>query len=142
MRIQISHLTKTFWRGARALDDLTLTVPTGMFGLLGPNGAGKTTLMRVLAGVLHPSNGRVLIGDHDIATRTGRSSIQRTLGYLPQDLGVYPDLTAREFLDYIGLLKGNARYLSIAAARGVGDEGDLIVDGGGCLLGGVAFSGI
>jgi ABC-2 type transport system ATP-binding protein len=106
MRIQISHLTKAFRRSAPALDDVNLTIPTGMFGLLGANGAGKTTLMRVLAGVLRPSRGRVLIGEHDITTRAGRAAVTRVLGYLPQDLGVYPDLTAREFLDYIGLLKG------------------------------------
>jgi ABC-2 type transport system ATP-binding protein len=105
MRVQISELTKTF-KGVRALDHLTLTIPTGMFGLLGANGAGKTTLMRVLAGLIRPTNGRVRIGDHDVATRHGRKSVARILGYLPQDLGVYPELTARQFLDYIGLLKG------------------------------------
>jgi ABC-type multidrug transport system ATPase subunit len=124
MRIEISHLTKTFRRGTRALDDLTLTVPTGMFGLLGANGAGKTTLMRVLAGLLHPSGGRVLIGDHDIATRGGRHAVQRTLGYLPQDLGVYPDLTAREFLDYLGLLKGLDERA--ARRRRVGELLDIV----------------
>jgi ABC-2 type transport system ATP-binding protein len=106
MRIEITQLTKTFRRRTRALDDLTLTVPTGMFGLLGANGAGKTTLMRVLAGVLRPTGGQVLIDGHDVATRAGRHAVQSALGYLPQDLGVYPDLTAREFLDYLGLLKG------------------------------------
>jgi ABC-2 type transport system ATP-binding protein len=106
MRILIFQLTKTFRGGVRALDDLTLTIPSGMFGLLGANGAGKTTLIRVLAGLLHPTSGRVRVGDHDMSTREGRHAVARVLGYLPQDLGVYPDLTARQFLDYIGLLKG------------------------------------
>ncbi|GAA4728627.1 ABC transporter ATP-binding protein [Phytohabitans rumicis] len=106
MRIDITGLTKLYKGGVAALDGLDLVVPTGMFGLLGANGAGKTTLMRILAGLLRPTAGRVRIGDHDVTTRAGRQAVQRTLGYLPQDLGVYPDLTAREFLDYIALLKG------------------------------------
>lgn len=105
MRIEISRLTKTYRGGVHALDGLDLDVPTGMYGLLGSNGAGKTTLMRILAGLLKPTSGTVLVGGHDIATTDGRLAVQRTLGYLPQDLGVYPDLTARQFLDYIALLK-------------------------------------
>jgi ABC-2 type transport system ATP-binding protein len=106
MRIVITGLGKTYRGGARALDGVDLTVPTGMFGLLGANGAGKTTLMRILAGLLRPSTGRVTVGDHDLDTAAGRVAVKRVLGYLPQDLGVYPDLTAREFLDYVALLKG------------------------------------
>ncbi|MFI5915564.1 ABC transporter ATP-binding protein [Dactylosporangium sp. NPDC051541] len=106
MRIEIAGLTKTYRGGVAALDGLDLTVPTGMFGLLGANGAGKTTLMRILAGIARPTAGRVTVGGHDIATAPGRTAVQRELGYLPQDLGVYPDLTARQFLDYVALLKG------------------------------------
>ncbi|MEV6303254.1 ABC transporter ATP-binding protein [Actinoplanes sp. NPDC051861] len=106
MRIEITGLTKTYRGGVAALDGLDLVVPTGMFGLLGANGAGKTTLMRILAGVARPSSGRVVVGGHDLATAAGRTAVQRELGYLPQDLGVYPDLTARQFLDYVALLKG------------------------------------
>ncbi|MBL7258612.1 ABC transporter ATP-binding protein [Paractinoplanes lichenicola] len=106
MRIEIAGLTKTFRGGVAALDGLDLTVPTGMFGLLGANGAGKTTLMRILAGIARPTAGRVTVGGHDLATTAGRHAVQRGLGYLPQDLGVYPDLTARQFLDYVALLKG------------------------------------
>ncbi|MFC4060093.1 ABC transporter ATP-binding protein [Planomonospora corallina] len=106
MRIEISGLTKTYRGGVRALDGLDLDVPTGMYGLLGSNGAGKTTLMRILAGLLKPTSGTVLVGGHDVTAPGGRLAVQRTLGYLPQDLGVYPDLTARRFLDYIALLKG------------------------------------
>ncbi|MGI5521711.1 ATP-binding cassette domain-containing protein [Micromonospora sp. CA-259024] len=106
MRIEISGLTKTYRGGVAAIDGLDLTVPTGMFGLLGANGAGKTTLMRILAGIVRPTSGRVTVGEHDLGTGAGRTAVQRDLGYLPQDLGVYPDLTARQFLDYVALLKG------------------------------------
>ncbi|XVQ07506.1 ABC transporter ATP-binding protein [Spirillospora sp. CA-255316] len=106
MRIEISGLTKTYRGGVAALDGLDLVVPTGMFGLLGANGAGKTTLMRILAGLVRPTSGRVTVGGHDMSTGAGRTAVQRGLGYLPQDLGVYPDLTARQFLDYLALLKG------------------------------------
>jgi ABC-2 type transport system ATP-binding protein len=106
MRIEISGLTKTYRGGVHALDGLDLDIPTGMFGLLGANGAGKTTLMRILAGIVRPSAGRVVAGGHDMASSAGRTAVQRELGYLPQDLGVYPDLTARQFLDYVALLKG------------------------------------
>ena len=106
MRIEISGLTKTYGGGVVALDGLDLDVPTGMFGLLGANGAGKTTLMRILAGIAEPTSGRVTVGGHDLGTGPGRTAVQRELGYLPQDLGVYPDLTARQFLDYVALLKG------------------------------------
>ncbi|GAA3449761.1 ATP-binding cassette domain-containing protein [Dactylosporangium matsuzakiense] len=106
MKIEISGLVKRYSRGVAALDGLDLEVPTGMFGLLGANGAGKTTLMRILAGIARPTAGRVTVGGHDLATGAGRTAVQRELGYLPQDLGVYPDLTARQFLDYVALLKG------------------------------------
>jgi ABC-2 type transport system ATP-binding protein len=106
LRIEISGLTKTYRGRVAALDDLDLVVPTGMFGLLGANGAGKTTLMRILAGLVRPTKGRVTVGGHDLGTGAGRTAVQRILGYLPQDLGVYPDLTARQFLDYVALLKG------------------------------------
>jgi ABC-2 type transport system ATP-binding protein len=106
MRIEISGLTKTYRGGVTALDGLDLVVPIGMFGLLGANGAGKTTLMRILAGLVQPTSGRITVGGHDMSTRAGSTAVQRSLGYLPQDFGVYPDLTARQFLDYVALLKG------------------------------------
>ncbi|MEV4533956.1 ABC transporter ATP-binding protein [Asanoa sp. NPDC049518] len=105
MHIEIADLRRRFGR-VTALDGVDLTVTGGMFGLLGTNGAGKTTLMRILAGVLPASSGRVMAGGHDLSTRAGRVAVQRRLGYLPQDLGLYPDLTPTEFLDYVGLLKG------------------------------------
>lgn len=106
MDIQITNLNKTYQGGVQALQDLTLSIPNGMFGLLGPNGAGKTTLMRILAGILHPTSGKIMVGSYDATQEQGREQIKRTLGYLPQDLGMYPDLSAREFLDYMGILKG------------------------------------
>ncbi|MEV6863198.1 ABC transporter ATP-binding protein [Streptosporangium subroseum] len=106
MRIEISRLTKTYRGDVHALNGIDLDVPTGMYGLLGSNGAGKTTLMRILAGLLRPTSGTVRVGGHDITAADGRLAVHRGLGYLPQELGVYPDLTARRFLDYIALLKG------------------------------------
>jgi ABC-2 type transport system ATP-binding protein len=106
MDITIQQLTKVYGGKVRALDGIDLSIQSGMFGLLGPNGAGKTTLMRILAGILHPTGGAVRIGTHDATSESGRTAVKRVLGYLPQELGVYPDLTARQFLDYIGILKG------------------------------------
>ena len=107
MEITIAHLTKTYRGNVQALRGIDLAIPNGMFGLLGPNGAGKTTLMRILAGILRPTSaGALRVGDYDGTSERGRTAIKRILGYLPQDLGVYPDLSAREFLDYIAILKG------------------------------------
>ncbi|GCE30734.1 multidrug ABC transporter ATP-binding protein [Dictyobacter alpinus] len=106
MNIIIDDLTKTYRGNIQALKGLDLSIESGMFGLLGPNGAGKTTLMRILAGILYPSSGTIKVGEYDGSTEKGRTAIKKTLGYLPQDLGMYPDLSAREFLDYIGILKG------------------------------------
>ncbi|GCE22892.1 ABC transporter ATP-binding protein [Dictyobacter kobayashii] len=105
MEIILEGLTKTYRGNIQALKGLDLTIEHGMFGLLGPNGAGKTTLMRILAGILYPSSGSIQVGQYDGTTEKGRTAIKRTLGYLPQDLGMYPDLSAREFLDYVGILK-------------------------------------
>jgi ABC-2 type transport system ATP-binding protein len=106
MRLDIVRVSKTFRGKVRALEEVSLTVPGGILGLLGANGAGKTTLMRLLTGLIRPDSGQITIGDHDMATAEGRLAVQRVLGYLPQDLGVYPDLTARQFLDYVALLRG------------------------------------
>ncbi len=108
--IHIEHLHKTYRGGIHALNDLSLSIQgTGMFGLLGPNGAGKTTLMRILAGLLRPSSGRVQVFGHDLATSAGKLAVKQQLGYLPQHLAFYPNLSAREFLDYIAILKGIAQ---------------------------------
>jgi len=104
--IEIDGLTKTYSGDVQALRGLTLHIGSGMFGLLGPNGAGKTTLMRVIAGLLKPSSGSVRVLGEDITTQAGKLAVKRQLGYLPQELGLYPNLTGREFLDYISVLKG------------------------------------
>jgi len=106
VEIAIQNLTKVYRGKVRALNGIDLRVQNGMFGLLGPNGAGKTTLMRILAGILLPTSGHLMAGGHDMASERGRTAVKRILGYLPQELGLYPDLSAREFLDYIALLKG------------------------------------
>jgi len=106
VKIEIHHLSKTYPGGVNALVDLDLEVQSGIIGLLGANGAGKTTLMRILAGVIRPTGGTVHLGGHDIATHAGQIAVKRTLGYLPQELGLYPELNGREFLDYIAVLKG------------------------------------
>jgi ABC-2 type transport system ATP-binding protein len=130
MNIEIHQLNKVYRGGVHALNDVDMSIPNGMFGLLGPNGAGKTTLMRILAGILRPTSGKIRVGAFDGNTEKGRTGIKQMLGYLPQDLGLYPDLSAREFLDYIGILKGmNDRedrqerveeLLEVVALRNVG----------------------
>jgi ABC-type multidrug transport system ATPase subunit len=114
MQVIVEKLSKIYKGDVRALDSVNLDIPNGMYGLLGPNGAGKTTLMRILAGILRPSMGSMRIGEYDGTAEHGRRAIKSILGYLPQDFGVYPDLSAREFLHYIGLLKG----LDDSTARG------------------------
>ncbi|MBN1940478.1 MAG: ABC transporter ATP-binding protein [Candidatus Aminicenantes bacterium] len=107
--IEIKALTKMYGRGPRAvaaLRGIDLEIGRGMFGLLGPNGAGKTTLMRILAGIVRAASGGVRVDGHDLATEAGRLAVKSILGYLPQELGLYPDLTARRFVDYMALLKG------------------------------------
>lgn len=105
MHISIRNLNKSYGK-TRALNGIDLDIGPGMHGLLGANGAGKTTLMRILAGVIRSDSGRAIVDGLDLANRRGRLACQRTLGYLPQELGLYPDLTGWELLDYIGLLKG------------------------------------
>ncbi|MFD7088786.1 ATP-binding cassette domain-containing protein [Streptomyces sp. NPDC059896] len=106
MNITTEQLTKVYRGGRRALDAVDLHVDSGTVGLLGANGAGKTTLLRILTGVLRPTSGRVTVAGHDLSTTAGLTAAKRALGYLPQELSLYPDLTAREFLDYIAVLKG------------------------------------
>jgi len=104
MEILLEHLTKQYG-SHEALRDINLRIENGMFGLLGPNGAGKTTLLRILATLLRPTSGRVVIGSLDLGASAQRKAVRAQLGYLPQELGLYPNLTGREFLDYMGLLK-------------------------------------
>ena len=106
MKIEIEHLSKTYSGNVRALRDIHLTIQPGLLGLLGPNGAGKTSLMRILATLLTPTEGTARIGDYDVQRAQDRREIKRLLGYLPQELGLYPNLNAYEFLDYMAILKG------------------------------------
>jgi ABC-2 type transport system ATP-binding protein len=106
MDITMTGLTKAYRGKVHALRGVNLSVGSGMFGLLGPNGAGKTTMMRILAGILLPTSGTLAVGGHDMREERGRAAVKRVLGYLPQELGLYPDLSAREFLDYTAILKG------------------------------------
>lgn len=102
MAIQIAGLGKTYKGGHRALDDINLSIQDGIFGLLGPNGAGKTTLMRILATVMGFEDGEIKINGLDLQQDV--HEIRRITGYLPQEFGLYPDLTLSEFLDYMCLL--------------------------------------
>ena len=102
--LTISGLSKTYPNGVRALSGVSLTIPTGMFGLLGPNGAGKSTLMRTLATLQEADAGSVRMDDIDVLR--DKAAVRRTLGYLPQDFGVYPKVSAEELLDHLARLKG------------------------------------
>jgi ABC-type multidrug transport system ATPase subunit len=104
--IEIRNLTKTYPGNIQALRDIDLTIGSGMFGLVGPNGAGKTTLMRIISCIIRPTKGQVEVFGHPVGTRAGKRAVKSSLGYLPQELGMYPDLTALEFLDYFAILKG------------------------------------
>ncbi|WP_422658366.1 ABC transporter ATP-binding protein [Paenibacillus sp. EC2-1] len=101
--ITIEHLSKTYRKGKWALLDVSLTFDKGMTGLLGPNGAGKTTLMRILATLLAPTSGQVTVNGISL----GRpEEIRSMLGYLPQHFHIYPQMTGRDYLDYVGVMKG------------------------------------
>lgn len=106
MYISLDHVSKDFRKKPAALDDVTLDLPTGMIGLLGSNGAGKTTLMRILCGIIRPTRGRVFLDSQDLAEPGTRRGVKKVLGYLPQHIEPYPNLTPLEFLDYVGILKG------------------------------------
>ena len=104
MEHRIRDHAKRYPNGVHALQDVTLTIPRGMFGLLGPNGAGKSTLMRTLATLQQPDAGTVTLGDLDVLRDTDR--VRETLGYLPQEFGVHPRATAEELLAHFAVLKG------------------------------------
>jgi len=114
--IDVSHV---YGNGTRALDHVTLSIPRGMYGLLGPNGAGKSTLMRTVATLQTPSRGSIRFGDIDVIAQPER--LRQTLGYLPQDFGVYPRVSAYDMLDHMAVLKG----ISSAADRKATVEGLL-----------------
>ena len=102
--LEITNLSHTYANGTVALSDVNLSIPQGMFGLLGPNGAGKSTLMRTVATLQAPTAGSIRFGDIDVLAEPER--LRRTLGYLPQDFGVYPRVSAFAMLDQMAVLKG------------------------------------
>lgn len=104
--LELSQVTHVYANGTRALDDVTLTIPKGMYGLLGPNGAGKSTLMRTVATLQTPTSGSIRFGDIDIIADPEK--LRERLGYLPQDFGVYPRVSAYDMLDHMAVLKGVA----------------------------------
>ena len=103
MQLTVENLSKNYG-GVQALRSVNLKLKPGVLGLLGPNGAGKSTLMRILATITQPSGGRVMWNDADIARQP--DELRSVLGYLPQDFGVYPNLSAVEFLGYLAAVKG------------------------------------
>ncbi len=104
--LELTNVTHIYANGTKALDDVTLSIPKGMYGLLGPNGAGKSTLMRTIATLQAPTAGRIRFGDIDILATPDR--LRERLGYLPQDFGVYPRVSAYDMLDHMAVLKGVA----------------------------------
>ena len=106
MNLKITNLSKTYSNGVRALNNVTLDIPTGMFGLLGPNGAGKSSLMRTIATLQEPDEGSITLGDLDVLTQ--KDEVRKILGYLPQEFGVYPRVSADVLLDHLAVLKGIA----------------------------------
>ncbi len=111
MHLEIRDVSKTYPNGVQALKEVTLTIPAGMYGLLGPNGAGKSTLMRILATLQEPDAGSVHLGPSTgsgqvIDVLKQKDEVRQTLGYLPQEFGVYPKVSAEKLLDHFAILKG------------------------------------
>lgn len=104
MQLTIRNLSKTYSNGVKALQDVSLDIPTGMYGLLGPNGAGKSTLMRTLATLQEADSGTATLGDIDVLK--DKDAVRRALGYLPQEFGIYPRISAVDMLDHLATLKG------------------------------------
>ncbi|BCY19027.1 multidrug ABC transporter ATP-binding protein [Leptolinea sp. HRD-7] len=137
--ISIKSLEKTYRSNGRtvnALNGLALEIGAGMFGLLGPNGAGKTTLMRILAGIVSASRGSVIIDGHDMSSDKEKTTVKAMLGYLPQELGMYTELSARQFVDYMAILKGlddpkhrREQVEDVLKMVGLSDEADRKIKG-------------
>ena len=104
--LSISGITKTYDNGVKALNDVNLTIPNGLFGLLGPNGAGKSSLMRTIATLQQADTGTITFDGIDVLSQP--NELRRRLGYLPQDFGVYPRVSAYDLLDHLAILKGIA----------------------------------
>ena len=104
MQLKIQNLCKTYSNGVKALNNISLEIPSGMFGLLGPNGAGKSSLMRTIATLQDADSGSVFLDDLDVLKN--KKEVRKILGYLPQEFGVYPKVTAEELLTHLAVLKG------------------------------------
>ncbi|HEX7181128.1 MAG TPA: ABC transporter ATP-binding protein [Thermoanaerobaculia bacterium] len=112
MELRIRDVSKTYPNGVQALKQVNLTIPCGMYGLLGPNGAGKSTLMRIVATLQEPDEGTIQLGDPSAGSGQAldvvqqKDAVRETLGYLPQEFGVYPKVSAENLLDHFAILKG------------------------------------
>ena len=104
MELRIDNLSKTYSNGIKALQNISLEIPTGMFGLLGPNGAGKSTLMRTIATLQDADSGSIVLGDIDVLKQ--KNELRQVLGYLPQQFGLYPKISAEVLLNHFAVLKG------------------------------------
>lgn len=104
MELTITNLSKTYANGVHALKNINLKISSGMFGLLGPNGAGKSSLMRTIATLQEPDTGSIQLGDVNVLSQ--KDALRRTLGYLPQEFGVYPKISAEDLLNHLAVLKG------------------------------------
>jgi ABC-type multidrug transport system ATPase subunit len=102
--LELKNLSKTYPNGVQALNDVSLSIPTGMYGLLGPNGAGKSTLMRTIATLQQPDTGSIILDGLDVLSSP--AELRQQLGYLPQDFGVYPRISAADMMDHMAVLKG------------------------------------
>jgi ABC-2 type transport system ATP-binding protein len=120
MTLEISNVTKQFNATKTGLSDYSITIENGILGLLGPNGAGKSTLMKIIATISKPTSGTLLLDGIDIVKNPDH--IRRVLGYLPQDFGVYPNLNAYEFLEYIAAMKG-------VGGKGLRQRIDMLLEG-------------
>lgn len=113
--LRITGLSKTYPNGVRALKNVSLTIGKNMFGLLGPNGAGKSTLMRTIATLQEPDSGSIMLDDINVLT--DKDAVRRTLGYLPQEFGVYPKINATDMLSHLAVMKG---------ITGAGERKDIV----------------
>ena len=119
MVLSLDRLTKTF--GSKiAVDNISATMQPGVYGLLGANGAGKTTLMRMICAILEPSSGEVLLDGQNVSDMG--ADYREILGYLPQDFGYYPSYTAKDYLEYIAVLKGIPRRAAAIKIKELLDE--------------------